>query len=120
MATVDQQTVLDATVLVSATTILDTVGSESLTVAFEADGSTTVISLEHGDDSGLSDAVAVPAQFLIGELTPAAAGAALVGYVGKKRYVRVTVTNPVAGTSIMALQGKNRRDGAYTDVDKTS
>lgn len=120
MATVDQQTVLDPTVLVSATTILDTVGSEALSVVFEANGTTTALSVEHGDDSGLSDAVAVPAQFLIGELTPSAAGAALVGYVGKKRYVRVTVANPVANTSIYALQGKNRRDGAYTDVDKTS
>ena len=59
--------------------------------------------VEDGDDSGLSDAAAVADEFLNG--TEALAGftfalddgARKIGYVGPKRYVRITVT-PVANS----------------------
>jgi len=63
----------------------------------DADATFTVL-VEHGDDSGLSDAAAVPDAQLTG--TEAGAGFTFaednkvrkIGYVGNKRYVRLTVT----------------------------
>lgn len=64
-----------------------------------SDADTTLTALvEHGDDSGLSDAAAVDDKDLLG--TEALAGATFaddnetrkIGYIGSKRYVRLTVT----------------------------
>ena len=68
----------------------------------DADATFAVL-VEHGDDSGLSDAAAVPDTQLNG--TEALAGFIFsdddatrkVGYVGDKRYVRLTIT-PAANT----------------------
>jgi hypothetical protein len=59
---------------------------------------TFVVLMEHGDDSGLSDAAAVPDA----QLDPTEAIASFdfadddtvrkIGYVGEKRYVRLTIT----------------------------
>jgi hypothetical protein len=91
----------DNTPLVSQ--IIDRQGFDSLEFALQlgtiADADTTVVVLiEDGDDSGLSDAAAVADEALLG--TEALAGFQFdddneprkIGYIGGKRYVRMTVT----------------------------
>lgn len=57
---------------------------------------TFAVTMEHGDDSGLSDTAAVTAADLIGDLpswTKTEDGTAYkVGYKGAKRYLRLTIT----------------------------
>jgi len=105
MANKDQVTKIkpDATI-VSGVTIVDTQGYESLTF-ISAVIDTTAYSLEHGDDPALADAVAVPADFVLGETAYTAAGTGKVGYVGKKRFVRFTVVNPAVDETIVAVLG---------------
>lgn len=95
----------DNTALVSA--IIDTLGyraTEFLLVIgalVDADADFTVL-VEDGDDSGLSDAAAVADNHLLGVESPEGTGAGFVfdddasleqiGYIGDKRYVRMTVT----------------------------
>ncbi|MFL7901568.1 hypothetical protein ACJ41P_10575 [Azospirillum argentinense] len=93
--------VTDNTAFVSQ--IIDTKGYESAEFVIltgslaDADATFTVL-VEDGDASNLSDAAAVADTFLLG--TEALAGFAFgdddevrkIGYVGGKRYVRVTVT----------------------------
>ncbi len=63
----------------------------------DADATFTVL-VEHGDDSGLSDAAAVPDSLLLG--TETLAGFQFdddnetrkIGYVGNKQYLRITIT----------------------------
>lgn len=83
--------------------IIDLAGFQSLVFAIllgalaDADATFTVL-VEHGDQANLSDAAAVPDAGLTG--TEAAAGfnfgddnkVRKIGYVGGKRYVRLTVT----------------------------
>lgn len=83
--------------------IIDRRGFDSLTFVIatgsiaDADATFTVL-VEHGDNSGLSDAAAVPDAELIG--TEVLAGFQFdddsetrkVGYKGSKRYVRLTIT----------------------------
>ena len=83
--------------------IIDLQGYESLTFAIatgnlaDADATFAVL-VEHGDVANLSDAAAVPDNQLLG--TEALAGFTFsdddetrrIGYVGDKRYVRLTVT----------------------------
>jgi hypothetical protein len=61
-------------------------------------GDFTVI-LEHGDDSGLSDAVLVTAEETLGSIVFATSGdantAKRIGYIGKKRYVRLSIVSNV-------------------------
>jgi hypothetical protein len=89
--------------------IIDGQGYGSLTFAIavgsvaDADATFTVL-VEHGDAANLSDAAAVPDTGLLG--TEALAGFTFaddnatrkIGYVGGKRYVRLTVT-PVGNAS---------------------
>lgn len=91
----------DNTAIVSA--IIDRLGYESVTFAIvtgtntDANASFAVL-VEDGDNSGLSDNAAVADDFLVG--TEALAGFTFaddvecrkVGYVGQKRYLRVTIT----------------------------
>jgi len=118
MATKDLASVKRLVTVTSGTTIIDTCDFEALTYALQVQD-TTAVTIEHGDESDLSDATTVPAQFIIGETAFTAAGEALIGYVGKKRYVRVTVANPVASTSIFAIPEQLRVIGELQDVDKT-
>lgn len=91
----------DNTAIVSA--IIDTAGYEScelviITGTNTDTNATFAVLVEDGDNSGLSDNAAVDDKFLLG--TEALAGFTFaddvetrkVGYVGPKRYVRVTVT----------------------------
>lgn len=69
---------------------------------------TFVVLLEHGDDSGLSDAAAVPDDQLVGTENAAAFRfdddneVRKLGYIGAKRYTRLTIT-PAANASAAAL-----------------
>ena len=90
------------------TEIIDTRGFSSLVFSIllgilaDADMTATIL-MEHGDDSGLSDAAAVPDT----QIDPTEAimafdfaddnSARKMGYTGDKRYVRMTIT-PVANT----------------------
>ncbi|CAH1670716.1 MULTISPECIES: hypothetical protein [unclassified Chelatococcus] len=93
--------VTDNTPIVSQ--IIDVSGAEGLVFLLmlgalaDADATFTVL-VEHGDQANLSDAAAVPDAYLTG--TEALAGFAFdddnetrkIGYVGSKRYVRLTIT----------------------------
>lgn len=95
------QSSADDTPIVSA--IVDRAGYEAVEFAIhigsvgDADATFAVL-LEDGDDAGLSDAAAVPDKQLLG--TEAAAAFQFdddnetrkLGYVGPKRYLRLTVT----------------------------
>lgn len=117
---------LDQSNITSDTTtagnIIDRAGDESLEfVPFTGtitDGDYTVL-VEHGDDSGLSDAAAVPDTQLLGTEAGASFTAdtdddsvSKIGYVGDKRYVRVSIvsTNTTTGGNIgvVALLGHPR------------
>ena len=96
--------------------IIDSQGFESLTLLIQSgvltDGA-YVAKVEDGDDSGLSDAADVDSDLLIGSL-PSFANTEdqtvkSVGYVGKKRYVRLSITSSGTTTSgffsAVALKG---------------
>lgn len=120
MATKDKASVKRIVVVTPGTTIIDTDDFEALTFAFEV-GTTTAVTFQDGDTPTLTDAATVAADFLIGDTSGyAAAGAALVGYVGKKRYVRMqAITNPVANTSVFAMPEELRAIGTLSDVNKS-
>lgn len=93
--------------------IIDKKGFESLTYVIatgsiaDADATFTVL-LEESDDSGMSGATAVADADLLGTEVLAAFGFAdddetrKLGYVGSKRYTRLTIT-PVANASAAVL-----------------
>jgi hypothetical protein len=106
-------TAADNTPVVSQ--ILDTVGYDAvafaiLTGAIPDADATFVVLVEHGDVANLSDAAAVPDEYLNG--TEALAGFQFdddnecrkIGYTGTKRYVRVTVT-PANNASATLIAG---------------
>lgn len=80
--------------------IIDTQGFNALTllvnVGARTDGTFTPL-VEHSDDSGMSGAVAVDDSDLVGTEAGAAISAAntvkKIGYVGHKRYVRLSVVS---------------------------
>lgn len=99
----------DATVATAIVgNIIDRQGYDSLyyEIAYGAlfAGSSFVVSMEHGDDPALADTAAVAAPDLLGTLALAGGTQAgglpntvkKVGYVGAKRYTRLTIT-PAAG-----------------------
>ena len=111
-------TITDDTAQVSE--IIDTRGFDSLEFAIatgtlaDADATFTVL-VEDGDDSGLSDNAAVADAELLGTEADASFTFAeddsvfKIGYVGSKRYVRLTIT-PANNTgnaplSVVAIQG---------------
>jgi hypothetical protein len=86
-----------------ASSIIDRRGYESLTfgilVGTNTDADATfAVTMTHGDDSGLSDSAAVPTAQILGTLALAGynfaddAESRKVGYLGTKRYVRLTIT----------------------------
>jgi len=95
--------------------IIDTQGYESLVILLNIGAladvdATFAVLVEDGDDSGLSDAAAVADTFLVG--TEALAGFQFdddnecrkIGYVGGKRFARVTVT-PANNTGASFVSG---------------
>lgn len=99
----DKVTYMKCSLAVSGTTIIDTQGYEALSFVLPVKD-TTALALAHGDDSGLSDTAAVGSDFLIGDVAYTGAGVGKLGYVGKKRYVEITVTDPATDTTILAIQ----------------
>jgi hypothetical protein len=107
---VDVQAIGSSTTTVG--NIIDTLGFESTTIiqflGALTDGEYTLL-IEDGDDAGLSDAAAVADDFLIGTEAntqlSAANGISRIGYVGKKRYVRVSIvsTNVTTGATAGAV-----------------
>jgi hypothetical protein len=82
------------------------------------DGSATPL-IEHGDDAALADAAAVDDAELLGTEAAAALSAAnqisKVGYVGNKRYVRLTFKPAAASTltvSAVAVKGALSLEGS--------
>ena len=69
------------------------INSGGLTIAGQVD-----FTLEHGDNQSLFDAEVVPDAFLIGnlidtQLTSTVGETKRIGYIGKKRYVRINYTS---------------------------
>lgn len=91
--------------------IIDTVGYESLTfvVATGTVTSASVIKIEHGEKDDLSDATAVDAEHLLDALPSIADTDDDVtkwfGYIGKKRYVRVSFVSGSATMGVVGLYG---------------
>jgi hypothetical protein len=117
---IDQKTVIKnvkafapAVVSTDATTageIIDTLGFESITFLLQGTitaGNITPL-IEDGDDAALGDAAAVSDDFLIG--TEAAAKLitttteTAIGYVGKKRYVRLSAVSANSCNIVFACQ----------------
>jgi len=113
----------------TAGNIIDTAGFESLDFVLLAGTITTGVFtpvIEDGDDSGLSDAAAVADDFLIGtEVAAVISGSGAsdstrrIGYVGKKRYVRLSeVSSGTASGFVAAVAIKSAPRTAPTAVDE--
>lgn len=103
--------------------IIDRKDYESLTYIIQpgtlADANATfAVTMEHGDDSGLSDAAAVASTDLVGTLALAGfqfdddSEPRKIGYIGSKRYTRLTITpsgnSGNAPLSVTAILGNPR------------
>lgn len=70
---------------------------------------TTTLTLLEGDESDMSDGAAVSADDIIGELTTIetadAASTKWFGYIGKKRYVRLSIVSATATLGAVAIKG---------------
>jgi hypothetical protein len=106
-----------------ASAIIDAQGYDSLTFLIAAGvladvDATFAVTMTHGDQSNLSDGVAVPANDIVGTLAAAGftfaddAETRKVGYRGARRYVRLTITPTNnagnAPLSVIALLGHPR------------
>lgn len=123
---IEPQTVSDDSALVG--TVIDRQGYDALAFVIatgtlaDPDATFSVL-MEHGDQSDLSDAAAVPDAELLG--TEALAGFAAaddvetrkIGYRGTKRYVRITVTpaNNAAAAPLAAVALLGRPHVSPTD-----
>lgn len=117
VAVVEQAIIADATVVGE---IIDTLGFESLEYIVQVGTITTgnlALVIEEGDDSGLSDAAAVPAAETLGALTGFVVTSddevRRVGSIGKKRYQRLTLegtdTSVIDFVSAVAILGHPKR-----------
>lgn len=112
---IDDRVAMDPQAISTNTTtvgnIIDTVGYESLefliTMGTITDGAYALL-LEEGDDSGLSDAAAVPAAETLGALTGFADtdddSVKRVGSIGKKRYQRLSIVSTGVTTGVNMAQ----------------
>ena len=105
----EQASAFDFAVISSDTTttgnIIDTTGFNSITFLLAASAYTDgayAMTLTEGDDSGLSDGATVESKFIIGDASTISVGAAntpkRLGYVGKKRYVRLNIVSTATTT----------------------
>lgn len=91
--------------------IIDSVEFNSLTFAINIGAVTaqTTLTLLEGDESDMSDAAAVAADDIIGELTTIettdATSTKWLGYIGKKRYVQLSVVSGDATIGAVAIKG---------------
>jgi hypothetical protein len=124
----DMATKITAKANVASGNTLDCAGAESGVLILNTAAGTTV-TLTEGDDSGGVGATAVDAKFIIptpaagdvvagvvagNVVTYAAAGTAIVGYVGKKQYLTVAIGTPAVDTTIVFVKGElhNRPQGS--------
>jgi len=122
-STISPVTGLNIQVLIGSTTadgeIIDTKGFESLDFSVLS-GNIGVgdfnVQLEHGEDSGLSDATLVPTGDLIGSLPVFDSNddtvVKHVGYAGKKRFIRLQIVTPgsVSGlVGVIAILGNAKQ-----------
>ncbi|SRR6266851_9864538 len=96
--------------------IIDTAGFDACTFVIETGaltsaGVTVGVLVEDGDQPNLSDNAAVPAYNIVGSTTLASFGqidsnkTRKIGYVGQKRYVRLTLTPANNGAGSIFLAG---------------
>lgn len=91
--------------------IIDSLTFNSMTflLSIGAVTAATTLKLEHGDESDLSDAATVTDFDIVGEVPAIATGDAdstkWFGYIGKKRYVRLSVVSGDATLGAIALLG---------------
>jgi hypothetical protein len=111
----DMVTKIKADVTVASGDTVDMSGAEASAILL-ATINTTAVTLLEGDDSGGVGATAVDPKFiLVGDevgtvaanvVTYGAVASAQIGYVGKKRYVTITVANPAVDTTITLVKGE--------------
>lgn len=108
---VDEKNALNVEPITTNTTtvgnIIDTAGFESLefvVVLGDRTDGTYTLKLEDGDNSGLSDAADVAADLRLGALTAMNASdqVARIGYIGHKRYVRLSIVSTGVTTGVDA------------------
>lgn len=91
--------------------IIDSMGFESMNfvIALGAVAASTTLKLEHGDEADLSDKADVTAFDIVGEVpaivTGDANGTKWFSYIGKKRYVRLSVASGDATIGAVAVMG---------------
>lgn len=91
--------------------IIDSMGFESMNfvISLGVVGGATTLKLEHGDESDLSDAAAVTDFDIVGEVpaiaTSDANGTKWFSYIGKKRYVKLSVVSGDATLGAVAVMG---------------
>jgi hypothetical protein len=115
MLSLPQLITLDTTIFDTATAkdtnVLDNpVSAKSLTFIY-SHSATSIVTITAGDAADLSDGVTVDAKWLTNwrkdaftsPFTYTAEGTDVVGYVGPYRYVKINITDPVAGTSVYAF-----------------
>jgi hypothetical protein len=104
--------------------IIDTAGFtilELLVISSILAGGVYTSILEHGDDSGLSDAAAVPVDEVLGSAVFTSSGVdnfkvKHIGYIGGKRYVRLSIVSvgAISGTlgALSVLGGSSHQPTA--------
>ena len=112
MANKDQATVLKCDITYASGDTLDIQGYESATVILGVVDTSSIALQESDDDSTYTD---VGADFIIvgdgagtvsgNDVAYTAAGTGVIGYVGKKRYIQATVTNPATDTTVLTILG---------------
>lgn len=113
MAIKDLATKINPDITYSSGDTLDTAGYMSATFILETINTTSVAMEESDNGTDWTDVAAaniIKADGVAGavagnDVTYTAAGTAVIGYTGKKRYAQATVTNPATNTAIVALLG---------------
>ena len=112
MAMKDQATILKFDATYASGDTLDIKGYQAATVTLPVINTSSVAFQESDDDSTYTD---VDAAFIIvgdgagtlsgNDVSYTATGTGVIGYVGKKRYIQATVTNPATDTTIYTVLG---------------
>ena len=110
----DLVTKISADITIASGDHVDLDGAESCALILRTQNTTTV-TLTEGDESDGSDATAVDDEFiLVGDavgtiaanvVSYTSAVTGIIGYVGKKRYLTVTVANAAVDTTIVLVKG---------------
>lgn len=116
MPTTEIGSITKLNALYSSGDAVDTVGCEA--VAFGApSASTTAVTVTESDDNSTYSAVDADNLVVndndgvkaLNVVTYSDSGSAYISYVGKKRYVKFAIANPVADTSLFVITGALRK-----------